>query len=328
MSIIHDVAATLAVMALVVGVILFGVWLQLRHFRSELRALSNTQWRRMTEHLFKLEVSSESIKTTTRKSLFLQTYAHEHSPQSPDKTDEQVAVWNSLPGYGDTECRKQLLREIADHRHQLRSETAVGLPQPVGDLGKLHQRPGENSDLIDQGIDDLLRRRGVAGHPQTQRLGRLLDDAIEVFANLIGESHDETSPSSGGCGDPTVGDGPVAEVSEEAPATEGTDTPGGVDTSPLVVHKMAVLEDAIKASNDTFFRIRRLTSAPVSPQLYKRIAKLGNELLAQTREMERCASQVEQARADEVSRGEAGTFSNRRRPGARFSHPTPPDQPH
>lgn len=93
-----------------------------------------------------------------------------------------------------------------------------------------------------------------------------------------------------------------AESPEEAAATDGT------DTSPLVVHRLASLQDA-----EADYR------------------KLEYELAEAAHRVKSCALDLEFARSDEVSPrspgDSSGKFSNRRRPGARFSHPTPPAAP-
>lgn len=237
--------------------------------------------------------------------------------------DDPAKLWESLKGVDKETFRKKLFGEIAEGSEHL----DVRGPQSVGHPGELDQRIGQDRDLLDEAVDDLLRRRGLSGHPLAQRFSRLLDDAIEIFANLVRESHDETPPSVDGCGDPTVGDGPVAEVSEEPSATAATDTPAGIDTSPLVVHRTASLQDAISARDDVFFRIRNIAAQPPSEFAYEQLPMLVEELRVEQLQVNRCTAQLEHARAAEVSRGEAGMFSNRRRPGTRFSNPTPPAAP-
>lgn len=93
-----------------------------------------------------------------------------------------------------------------------------------------------------------------------------------------------------------------AEYPDVAAATDGT------DTSPLVVHRLASLQDA-----EADYR------------------KLEYELAEAAHRVKSCALDLESARSDEVSPrspgDSSGKFSNRRRPGARFSHPTPPAAP-
>lgn len=158
------------------------------------------------------------------------------------------------------------------------------------------------------------------------------DDAvigIELVAARADEkfSHGSSSPSVDGGSSPTVGDGPVAGVKEETPVTAGTDTPAGVDTSPLVVHRTASLQDAISARDDVFLRIRNIAAQPPSEFAYEQLPMLVEELRVEQLQVNRCTAQLELARAAEVSRGEAGMFSNRRRPGARFSNPISPAAP-
>lgn len=150
---------------------------------------------------------------------------------------------------------------------------------------------------------------------------------VRVVGIVEDDRAHETSPSVDGTSTATVGDGPVAEAQEEASATAGTDTPADVDTSPLVVHKTASLQNAISARDAVFFRIRNLTAQPISEFSYEQLAKLGEELGIKQFQVYRCTLDLEKVRAAEVSRGEAGMFSNRRRPGARFSHPAPPAAP-
>lgn len=104
--------------------------------------------------------------------------------------------------------------------------------------------------------------------------------------------------------DPISGKPQVTEQAKSPEATDDTDTPAGIDTSPLVVHRLAALQDA-----EGDYR------------------KLQYELAEAAHRVKSCALDLEFARLDEVSpREESGKFSNRRRPSARFSHPTPPDQ--
>lgn len=119
-----------------------------------------------------------------------------------------------------------------------------------------------------------------------------------------------------------------AEPPEEAAATDGTDTPIGVDTSPLVAHKTAALQDAISQRDAVYFRLRNLAAQPPSQFAYEQLPKMGEELSIKQLQVNRHTAQLEQARAKEISPGDSGGFSNRRRPGTRFSHPTPPGQAH
>ncbi|OFV78473.1 hypothetical protein [Rhodococcus erythropolis] len=167
----------------------------------------------------------------------------------------------------------------------------------------------------------------------SQTLG---DDPAKLWARLAGArgfsvpdeaTAHETSPSADGCGDRTEEECPVAEAQEAASATAATDTPIGIDTSPLVVHRTAALQDAISARDAVFFRIRDLSAVPPAPYAYERLPELGKELHTAQLLVNRRTAQLEHARAAEVSLGEFGMFSNGRRPGARFSNPTPPAAP-
>ncbi|MBT2273851.1 hypothetical protein [Rhodococcus qingshengii] len=93
------------------------------------------------------------------------------------------------------------------------------------------------------------------------------------------------------------------------------------------MHKTAALQDAISARDDVFFRIRNIAAQPPSEFAYEQLPMLVEELRVEQLQVNRRTAQLDQARAAEVSRGEAGMFSNRRRPGARFSHPTPQAAP-
>lgn len=187
-------------------------------------------------------------------------------------------------------------------------------------------------------LADKLRYENRIAEPIDKTLDRgkqpqdnavLGDKYVEVGANE--KLAHSSSPSRGGCGDPTVGDGPVAGAQEEAPATAGTDTPIGIDTSPLVVYRTAALQDAVSRRDAVFVRLRNLAAQPPSEFSYEKLPEIGQELHAEQLRVNRCTEQLDLALAAEVSLGGPGDrprkFSNRRRPGARFSHPTPPAAP-
>ena len=128
--------------------------------------------------------------------------------------EDPTKLWESFKGVDGATFRKKLFGETAQGSEQL----GVRGPQPVGHLSEFDQGSGQHCHLIDESVNDLLRRRGLTGHPLAERFSRLLDDTIEILAHLVRETHDETSPSADGCSDPTLGDGPVAGVTEETPA--------------------------------------------------------------------------------------------------------------
>lgn len=80
----------------------------------------------------------------------------------------------------------------------------------------------------------------------------------------------------------------------------GNDTPTATDTSPLVVHKKAALQDAISARDAVFFRLRNLAAQPISEFSYEQLARMGEELSVKQLQVHRCTAQLEQARAVEV----------------------------
>lgn len=187
-------------------------------------------------------------------------------------------------------------------------------------------------------LADKLRYENRIAEPIDKTLDRgkqpqdnavLGDKYVEVGANE--KLAHSSSPSRGGCGDPTVGDGPVAGAQEEAPATAGTDTPIGIDTSPLVVVRTAALQDAVCARDAVFFRLRNLATQPITEYSHEQLARMGEEMGIKQAQVHRCTEQLEKARAAEVARGGPddgpGKFSYRRRPGVRFSNPTPPAAP-
>lgn len=199
----------------------------------------------------------------------------------------------------------ELLTNIRDLLEQL---VGAVTPAPTINFGKIETLFGEDPAKL---WERLIGTRGFS----------VPDDA---------PAH-ETSPSVDGCGDPTEGERPVAEAQEDASATAGTETPVGIDTSPLVVHKTAALQDAISARDAVFFRLRNLATQPITEYSHEQLARMGEEMGIKQAHVHRCTEQLEKARAAEVARGGPddgpGKFSNRRRPGTRFSNPTPPSAP-
>lgn len=221
---------------------------------------------------------------------------------------DTAKLWESLKGISP-----EALRHITDQAS----------PRPV--------RSGLPSEIVLTGDPDIgvaLSARG--GHNRVAV--RFKDRTALISAALAFTLADQIKRTAHALEEGWVAPVPSAtETEEEALATAGTETPGDVDTSPLVVHKTAALQDAISARDAVFFRLRNLATQPITEYSHEQLARMGEEMGIKQAQVHRCTEQLEKARAAEVARGGPddgpGKFSNRRRPGTRFPNPTPPAAP-